>query len=102
MAKAKIKRVYQFNGADQFMGLIIFRQGNLDTKPNKLMIGFIEDNKGKILTEEQAKDAWLLAHFKHYPGFVGFTNIEGTRNKGFGMNVPWVAKRCNSIVEYRA
>ena len=93
-----MSKLYKFNDATSFLKLI----KNPNTKSNRLMTGFIEDNKGSTLTEEQAKGAWLMAHIKHYPGFKGFTNVNGTVGRGFGMNVPWVAKRCDSIVVFRA
>ena len=89
---AKKEKVYQINGSDDF--LKISNKKKLSIQDLK-MKGFLDDNEGKFLLEDQARDAWLLACIKYGKTFSG--NVPGTRGKGFDMNVPWVAKRCNSV-----
>jgi hypothetical protein len=90
---SKKQKLYQINGASGYIEYIKLNpEGNRECPKMK---GYLEDNKGRIFTEDQARQAWLASCIIYGNSFSG--NVEGTMGKGFDMNVPWVAKRCDSV-----
>ena len=95
---AKKQKVYQINGSTEFDNLITKLKHSKNTQTYAQMKGFLEDNNGVFLTEDRARDAYLAACVKY--GKSVSVNVAGIRGKGFGMNVPWVAKRCSAVKIY--
>jgi len=91
---AKKQKLYQITGAEGYVKYITLNRSKSIRLCNK-MVGFLNDNQGRILTEDQARQAWLTSCIIHGKTFSG--NVKGTLGKGFSFNVPWVAKRCDSV-----
>jgi len=60
------------------------------------MAGFLYDNQGQILPENEARNRWYYACVR-YSTRPYRARPDGTYSKGFSMNVPWLAKRCGAV-----
>jgi hypothetical protein len=70
-----------------------------DNANTRTIVGFLNDNEGRILTDGQCRDAWLASVVKY--GTKPFNgNIDGTCGRGFYINISQVAKKCSAIEIY--
>ena len=101
MAKIMKQKVYQVSpdGSIDYINTIktLKAAGDKSARVCPKMKEFLDSNKNRLMTDEQARFAWLAVCSKN-PTFSG--NFDGTLNKGFDMNIPWVAKRCSAIKIY--